>query len=88
MTGWMKNVNKRREQSNEYLKDCKGQRKKILKSGKCTLKKEKEYKQTLTRKKNEFDRRKIEKLKQSINDSKIFWRTIRPVNRKLQFTMT
>ena len=41
MTGLMKNVNKRREQSKEYLKGSKVQRKKILKSGKCILKKEK-----------------------------------------------
>ena len=46
------------------------------------IKERKEYKQLLTRKKNEFDRRRIEKLKQSINDPKIFWRTIRSVNRK------
>ena len=77
MTGLMKNVNKRSEQSKEYLKGSKGQRRKILKSGKCI-----QYKQLLTRKKNEFDRRRIEKLKQSLNDPKIFWRTIRSVNRK------
>ena len=46
------------------------------------IKERKEYKQLLTRKKNEFDRRRIEKLKQSITDPKIFWRTIRSVNRK------
>ena len=43
----------------------------------------KEYKQLLARKKTEFDRARIARLKQSINDPKLFWQTIRSVNRKV-----
>ena len=43
----------------------------------------KEYKQLLARKKTEFDRAKIARLKQSVNDPKLFWQTIRSVNRKV-----
>ena len=37
----------------------------------------KEYKQLLKSKKTEFDPQRIAKLKQSINDPKVFWHTIR-----------
>ena len=43
----------------------------------------KEYKQQLARKKTKFDRERIARLKQSINDPKLFWQTIRSVNRKV-----
>ena len=43
----------------------------------------KEYKQLLARKKTEFDRARIARLKQSINDPKLFWQTIRSVNKKV-----
>ena len=42
-----------------------------------------EYKQLLARKKTEFDRARIARLKQSVNDPKLFWQTIRSVNRKV-----
>eukprot|EP00745_Piridium_sociabile_P008853 TRINITY_DN16023_c0_g1_i11.p2 TRINITY_DN16023_c0_g1~~TRINITY_DN16023_c0_g1_i11.p2 ORF type:complete len:114 (+),score=5.12 TRINITY_DN16023_c0_g1_i11:493-834(+) len=42
----------------------------------------KQYKQLLSLKKREFDNERISKLKQSINNPKAFWSTIRSVNRK------
>ena len=36
----------------------------------------------MARKKFDFDQSRVEKLKQSINDSKLCWHTIRSVNRK------
>ena len=41
MTGLMMSVHKRRKQPKEHLKGSKGQRKKILNTGKCMLAKEK-----------------------------------------------
>ena len=43
----------------------------------------KEYKRLLARKKTEFGQARIAKLKQSINDPKLFWQTIRSMNKKV-----
>ena len=79
----MMSVHKRRKQSKEHLKGSKGQRFFFTEYRETYVSERKEYKQLLARKKTEFDRARIARLKQSINDPKLFWQTIRSVNRKV-----
>ena len=92
----VRKIGTKKKHANDWFdKECvqkKNTVKKALKRFQRSKKENIQYRETyvterkerlLARKKTEFGRARIAKLKQSINDPKLLWQTIRSVNRKV-----